>query len=77
MLPTDRPLYCTLTCIECWFSILSRAALRSTSFTSPRQVRQAIDAFVETYNQWAAPFEWTKSEVHPGKLKASYADLRH
>lgn len=63
--------------IECWFSILSRAALRSTSFTSPRQVRKAIDAFVKTYNQSAAPFEWTKTEVHPGKLKTSYADLRH
>ena len=29
--------------IEIWFSILTRQALRGGSFTSPRQVREAID----------------------------------
>lgn len=29
--------------IEYWFSILSRRALRGASFTSPQQVREAID----------------------------------
>lgn len=62
--------------VETWFSILSRHALRSASFTAPRQVRQSIDRFVVAYNEDAAPFEWTKSEVHPGTLKNSYADLR-
>src|SRR5580704_14759910 len=42
--------------VECWFSILSRQALQGASFTSPQQLRQAIDAFVEVYNQNAAPF---------------------
>lgn len=51
--------------IECWFSILSRSALRGASFTSPRQLRDAIDAFVVTYNATAAPFVWTKTVVHP------------
>jgi hypothetical protein len=46
--------------VECWFSILSRQALQGASFTSPRQLRQAIDAFVEVYNPKAAPFEWKK-----------------
>jgi hypothetical protein len=36
--------------IECWFNILYTAVLRKTSFTSPRQERQAVDAIVETYN---------------------------
>ena len=36
--------------VECWFSIMSRAALRGASFTSPRQLREAIDAFVQVYN---------------------------
>jgi transposase len=33
--------------VECWFSIMSRAGPRGASFTSPRQLRDAIDAFVE------------------------------
>ena len=61
--------------IEIWFSILSRNALTGASFTSPCQVRQAIDAFVEAYNPEAAPFEWTKAEVHSCAPKQKYADL--
>jgi len=61
--------------VECWFSILWRKALRGASFTSPRQVREAIDRFVATHNQNAAPFEWTKRIVHPVGLKHHYADL--
>lgn len=41
--------------VECGFSILSRAALRGASFTSNRQLRQAIDKFVAAYNADAAP----------------------
>lgn len=61
--------------VECWFSILSRAALRGASFTSPRQLREAIDSFVVSYNEKAAPFEWTKAVVHPTAPKRPYADL--
>lgn len=43
--------------IECWFSILSRRALRGASFTSPGEVREAIDRFITAYNKNAAPFE--------------------
>ena len=43
--------------IECWFSILVRAALRGASFTSPQQLREAIDKFIQNYNQNAVPFE--------------------
>jgi transposase len=62
--------------IECWFSILSRMALNGGSFTSPRQLRDAIDAFIEAYNETAAPFEWTKRYVEPTPLTHSYAKLR-
>ena len=61
--------------VECWFSILSRSALRGASFTSPKQLRDAIDAFVANYNLNAAPFEWTKAVVHPTAPKRLYADL--
>jgi transposase len=61
--------------VECWFSVMSRAALQGASFTSPRQLREAIDAFVQAYNPTAAPFEWTKAAVHPTEPKALYANL--
>jgi transposase len=61
--------------IECWFSILSRNTLKRGSFTSPKQVREAIDQFIEAYNKDAAPFEWRKSYVKAVSLKLSYSDL--
>jgi len=61
--------------IECWFSILSRRTLRGASFTSPAQVRHAIDAFIHRYNPDAVPFEWTKQVVHAVHPKPRYADL--
>jgi transposase len=61
--------------VECWFSILGRQALRGASFTSPHQLRQAIDDFVSVYNQTAAPFEWKKAVVFASKLKHKYSDL--
>ncbi len=61
--------------VEFWFSIMARAALRGASFTSPEQVREAINAFVAVYNPRATPFEWRKEVVHPVPLKHRYADL--
>lgn len=61
--------------VECWFSILARQALRGASFTSPQQLRQAIDDFVSVYNVTAAPFEWKKAVVFSSKPKSKYSDL--
>jgi len=61
--------------IEIWFSLLSRYALRSASFTSVRQLRQAIDAFISAHNENAAPFEWTKRYVKSVHPKNKYAYL--
>jgi len=61
--------------VEIWFSILTRRAVRRGSFTSPRQVREAIERFAGAYNPDAAPFEWHKATVTPGRLRSSYADL--
>jgi len=63
--------------MEIWFSILTRQALRGASFTSPRQVREAIDRFLAAYNAQAAPFEWRKSVVRNVGLKQYYGHLRH
>lgn len=61
--------------VECWFSILSRKALAGVSFTSPKQLRGAIDKFVAAYNEKATPFEWTKAVVHSTAPVKKYADL--
>ena len=63
--------------IEIWFSLLSRAALKNASFTSPEQLRLAIDRFINAYNARAVPFEWTKRDVGPKRLAHKYADLRN
>ena len=59
--------------IEIWFSIVSRAALQGASFTSPKQVRHAIDLFIKAHNKKATPFNWKKSHVKQGKLTKTYA----
>lgn len=61
--------------VETWFSILQRQSLAGASFTSVRQLRDHIDAFVASYNADAAPFVWTKTTVHPKRLKARFSDL--
>ncbi|MDQ3566388.1 MAG: IS630 family transposase, partial [Pseudomonadota bacterium] len=50
--------------VEIWFSILEGKSLRGASFTSVKQLREHIDAFIEAYNQNPTPFVWTKAEVH-------------
>lgn len=66
---------CWLNQIETWFSILTRRALRGASFTSPRQLRQAIDAFIAAYNAKAQPFKWKKRQVVSTSLHDTYAEL--
>jgi transposase len=61
--------------VEVWFSILSRQALRGASFTSPTQLRQAIDDFVTVYDEKAAPFERKKAVVFPSAPRTKYSDL--
>lgn len=61
--------------IECWFSILTRRTLKGASFSSPKQVREAIDLFINSYNREAAPFEWKKKKVYPVHPKTYYSEL--
>lgn len=63
--------------VEVWFSLLARQALRGASFTSVRQLREAIDAFIAVYNPQAVPFEWTKREVRSVEPKHKYAYLNN
>jgi len=63
--------------VEIWFSLLQRHALAGASFTSPKQLRAAIDAYARHHNQDAAPFAWRKIAVHPTPLRLSIAHLRN
>ncbi len=60
---------------EIWFSLLTRYAVKGASFTSPEEVREAIDRFIAAHNPRAHPFQWTKEVVHPKSLKSHYGDL--
>ena len=59
--------------VEIWFSILEGKSLHGASFTSVKQLREHIDAFIEAYNENAKPFVWTKSVVHQKRLKSRFA----
>ena len=55
--------------VEIWFSILEGQSLRGASFSSVKQLREHIDAFIEAYNRNAKPFLRTKAEVHQRRFK--------
>ncbi len=55
------PKHCSwLNQIECWFSILSRRALRRASFASVDELNKALLDFIAYFNRFSAkPFRWT------------------
>ena len=55
--------------VEIWFSILAGQSLSGASFTSVAQLRQHIDAFIQTYNADTSPFVWTKPHVRQQRFK--------
>jgi transposase len=61
--------------VEIWFSILVRNTLKGASFSSVARLRAAIDAFIESYNQHAEPFQWRKANVRPKGLAPRITDL--
>jgi len=61
--------------VEIWFSKLVRDSLGGASFTSPRQVRDQIDAYIERNNHDPKPFVWTASRVYQKPLKPRLRNL--
>src|SRR6478736_4607103 len=55
--------------VEIWFSILQGKSLHGASFTAVKQLRNHIDAFIDSYNEDATPFVWTKAKVHQRRFK--------
>jgi transposase len=61
--------------VEIWFGILSRKALKNASFASTDQLRSAIEAFIDVYQQNAKPFVWRKREVKGSQLRNTINNL--
>src|ERR1022692_2488437 len=49
-----------LNLVECFFSVITRQAIRRGSFTSVRQLTDTIGAFIDHWNDHPRPFAWTK-----------------
>jgi transposase len=46
--------------VEIWFSILTRRLLKRASFTSTKELKRRILAFIKVFNETLAqPFRWT------------------
>jgi transposase len=61
--------------VEIWFGILSRKVLRGADFKNVTELRQAIEAFIATYNPKAKPFKWRKREVKGSQLRNTIVNL--
>jgi transposase len=59
--------------IEIWFSILAAKSLNGASFVSVAELVAHTKSFINSYNDDARPFVWTKSVVHQKRLKPCFA----
>lgn len=59
--------------IEIWFSILAGQSLKGASFDSVPALMAHINTFIDSYNETAKPFIWTKTEVYQKRLKPCFA----
>jgi transposase len=48
-----------LNLVECWFSVLTRQAIRRGSFDSVRRLERSIAKYIAAWNEHAEPFRWT------------------
>jgi transposase len=49
-----------LNLVECFFSVITRQAIRRGTFTSVSDLISAIGAFIDNWNDHPHPFTWTK-----------------
>ncbi len=46
--------------VECWFSVLTRKALKNRAFSSVAELQDAIDTWAQHWNHDPQPLKWTK-----------------
>lgn len=61
--------------VEIVFSLLTRKALRGSSFKTKDQLRDAIASFIQKHNQQAKPFRWRKRDVRGSQLRNTIVNL--
>jgi transposase len=66
-----------LNMVEIWFGIFSRKTLRGASFKNTTELREAIEAYLESYQEIAKPFIWKKREVKGSQLRNTIVNLRN
>lgn len=49
-----------LNLVECFFSIITRQAIRRGTFTSVEDLVATIEAYIDGWNETSHPFTWTK-----------------
>ena len=49
-----------LNLVECFFSVITRQAIRRGTFTSVKELIAAIGAFIDSWNDHPRPFAWAK-----------------
>ena len=68
-----------LNLVECFFSVITRQAIRRGSFTSVKELTAAIGAFIDHWNDHPRPFAWTKdadeilAKIKRAKTRANVA----
>jgi transposase len=66
-----------LNLVECFFSIITRQAIRRGTFTSVKELTATIGAFIDRWNEHPRPFTWTKdadeilAKIERAKAKTS------
>ena len=61
MTSRSAPTSCSwLNLVECFFSIITRQAIRRGTFPSVAELTAAIDTYIDHWNNHAEPFTWTK-----------------
>lgn len=50
-----------LNLVECFFSVITRQAIRRVTFTSVRELIAATGAFIDGWNAHPRPFTWAKN----------------
>lgn len=64
-----------LNLVERWFALVTERVIRRGSFDSVRQLERAIRRYLETWNEDAKPFTWTKSARQIRKSVAHVATI--
>jgi len=68
-----------LNLVEVFFGIITRQAIRRGSFTSVKELKAAIEAFIDGWNERCEPFVWTKTadDILAKAHRKSTSNTRH